>query len=76
MNLSLPPHQDNRFKEILDEIPTSQKLISIDKFHRVLGEIFSINTTLTGAWGIFRHIQESLRNLEGGRVTSYNGRIA
>ena len=73
MNFSLPPHQDNRFKEILYEIPTSQNRISIDKLHRVLGEIYSMDTALTGAWSLFRHTEEALRNVEGGRVTLTRG---
>ena len=31
MTLSLPPHQDNRFKEILAGIPCNQKWIGLDK---------------------------------------------
>ena len=73
MTLSLPPHQENYFKEILAEITTSQKRIGIDKWHWVLGGICSMNTGLPGAWGLFRHIQEDLRHVEGERVALNRG---
>ena len=56
MNFSLPPNQDNRSKEILAHITTSQKRIGIDKWNWVLGDICSVDTTLPGAWGLFRHM--------------------
>ena len=73
MTLSLPPHQENHFKEILDEIPTSQKCIGIDKWNWILGELCSMDTALTGAWGLFRHMQESLRHVEGERLALTRG---
>ena len=65
MNFYLLPHQDNRFKKILVEIPTIQKRISIDKWNRLLGELFSIDTALSDSWGLFRHIKEALHHVEG-----------
>ena len=73
MNFYLPPHQDNRFKEILAEIPTIQKRISIDKWNRVLGELCSMDTALPDAWVHFRHMQEALHHVEGGRMTLARG---
>ena len=73
MNFSLPPHQDNRFKEILAEIPTRQNHISIDKCYRVLGDLFSVYSALTSAWGLFIYIQEAFRHVEGGRLTLTRG---
>ena len=68
MMLSLPTHRKNSFKEILDEIPTSQKRIGVDKWRWVLGEIHSVDTALPGAQGLFNHMQDSLCHMEGKMV--------
>ena len=65
MTFPFPPHQENRFKEILDVIPTNQKRIGVDKWHRVIGYLWSIDIALTGAWGLFIHMQEALCHVEG-----------
>ena len=73
MTLSLPQHQENHFKEILDEITTSQKRIGIDKWNWIIGELCSIDTALTGACGLCRHIQEALLHMEGERLELTRG---
>ena len=50
------PNRDNRFKEILTGIPTNQKCIGVDKWHRVLGDIRSMDIALTGSQGLFIHM--------------------
>ena len=57
IKLSLPPHQENRFKEILAEITTSQKRIGVDKWQRLLGELCSMYIALLGAWGLSSHME-------------------
>ena len=64
MMLSLPPHWENHFKEILSGIPIIQKWISVDKWRRVLEDIFSVAVSLPGSRGLFRHMQEALRHME------------
>ena len=73
MTMSLPPHQDNGFKEILDEIPTNQKRIGVDKRHQVLGELSSMAIALPGARVLFIHMQEALLHVEGKRVALSRG---
>ena len=71
--LSLPPHQENRFKDILDVIPTRQKRIGADKWHQGLEELLPMDIDLTGAWGLFSHIKDPLRHVEGKQVTPTKG---
>ena len=42
--LSLPPHQEKGFKEILAGISHTQKRIGVHKWNRVLGELRSMAT--------------------------------
>ena len=65
MTLSFPPQRKNCSKEILAGIPTSQKRIVVDKWHRLLGGTRSIAIPLTGAQGLCIHMQEDLRHVEG-----------
>ena len=68
MTLSLPPHQENRFEEILKGIPCSQKRIGVDKWYRLLVELCSISINLPWARGIFSHMQEALIHMKINRV--------
>ena len=65
MTLSLPPHHDSRFKDIMAVIPTSQKRTEVDKWHRVLVDLSSIDIVLPGARCLFIQIQEALHHVEG-----------
>ena len=69
MTISLPPHRADRFRDILAEIPATQKRISVDKWHRCLGKLRSISITLPGSRGLFSQMQEALRHVNGKRVT-------
>ena len=73
MTLSLPPHQVERLKYILDEIPPTQQRISIDKWHRMMGELRSMTMALPGARGLFSHIQEALSHVKGKRLKLTSG---
>ena len=68
MTLSLPSHRENRFRYILAEIPTNQKRIGVDKWYLVIEEICSMDVALPGAQGLFSHMQEAIRQVEGKRV--------
>ena len=63
--LSLPPHQENWFKEILEGIPCIQKRIGVDKWNQVLEDLCSMDITLPGFMGLFSHMQEGLNHVEG-----------
>ena len=65
MIFSSTSHRENRFKEILSEITTSQKRIVVDKWHQVLGELHSMPIALPGVWGLFRYMKEDLHHVEG-----------
>ena len=73
ITLSLPPRQENRFKEILAGIPCSQKRIGMDKWYRVLGNIFPVDISLPGARGIFSHMQEAILHMNGKQVALTRG---
>ena len=65
MTLLLPPHHKNRSKEILAVILLSQKRIVMDKWHQLLGELCSMTISLPSARGLFSHMQEALRHMDG-----------
>ena len=71
--LSLPPHQEKGFKEILAGISHTQKRIGVHKWNRVLGGLCSMAISLPRARGLFIHIQEALCHVEGNRVVLTRG---
>ena len=73
MTITLPPHRVERLHEILSAIPRSQRRISVDKWHRVLGELRSMTLALPGARGLFSQMQEALRHVKGKRVALSKG---
>ena len=73
MTISLPPHCADRFRDILAEIPATQKRISVEKWHRCLGELHSMLLALPGSRGIFSQMQEALCHVNGKRVTITRG---
>jgi hypothetical protein len=62
MTLSLPPRRLQRLADILNSIPRSQKRISIQRWHTVLGELRSMAMAIPGTRGLFSHMQEALRH--------------
>ena len=73
MTISLPPHRADRFRDILAEIPATQKRISVEKWHRCLGKLRSISLALSVSRGLFSQMQEALRHVNGKRVTLTRG---
>ena len=59
MTLSLPPHQENRFKDIPAGISYIQKRIFVDKWLRLLWDICLMDIELPGDRGLFRYVQEA-----------------
>jgi hypothetical protein len=60
--LELPAHRIDRLQEILDSILPSQKCVSVQKWHKVLGELRSMSLALPGTRGLFSVLQEALRH--------------
>ncbi len=73
LTICLPPHRVERLWEILDEIPPTQRRISIKKWHRVLGELRSMSLTLPGLRNIFSTMQNALALKTGGRLALDKG---
>jgi hypothetical protein len=58
--LELPAHRIDRLREILNSILPSQKRVSVQKWHKVLGEIHSMSLALPGTRGLLSVLQEAL----------------
>ena len=73
MTIKLPPHRETRLGEILSEIPRTQKRISVKKWHKVLGELWSMSLALPGSCHLFSHMQEALTSEIGTRISLKKG---
>ena len=73
MTITLPAHRIARLFEILDDIPPSQKRISVKKWHRVLGELRSMSLALPGARHCFSIMQAALADHIKGRLALRRG---
>jgi hypothetical protein len=60
--LELPAHRVDRLQQILDSILPSQKRVSVQKWHKVLGELRSMSLALPSTRGLFSVLQEALRH--------------
>jgi hypothetical protein len=60
--LELPAHRIERLQEILDSILPSHKLVSVQKWHNVLGELRSMSLALPGTRGLLLILQEALQH--------------
>ena len=69
----LAPAPGNHFKEILAGITSSQKRIDMEKWHQVLGKLFSMDIALSGTSYLFSHIQEALQHMDGKQVALTRG---
>jgi hypothetical protein len=68
--VTLPPHRIKRLHAIIHSIAPSQRRVSLQKWHKILGELWSTSLAIPGARGLFSHLQAALqaRNLEKGRI--------
>ena len=73
LTISLPPHRVARLKEILDEIPSTQRRISVKKWHKILGELRSMSLALPGARYIFSSMQNAFSSSMKGRLALDKG---
>ena len=73
MTIHLPKHRQDRLQELLDQIPHSQKRISVKKWHKMLGELRSMALALPGARNMFSPLQNALTNAPKHRITISKG---
>jgi hypothetical protein len=62
MTITLPDNQAEQLKDLLDDIPCTQHRLSKEKWHTVLGELWSMALALPGARGLFSLLQEAFRH--------------
>ena len=68
MTLTLPPRRLQRLADLLDSIPSSQRRLSLQKWHCLLGELRSMSLALPGSRGLFSHLQQAIRSRQGNRL--------
>jgi hypothetical protein len=68
MTLELPPRRQQRLSALLDSIHPSQKRLSLNSWHRLLGELRSVSIALPGARGLFSAMQAAIRTHASGRL--------
>ena len=73
LTISLPPHRVARLKEILDKVPSTQRQISVKKWHKILGELCSMSLALPGARNIFSTMQNAFSSTTKGRLALDKG---
>ena len=73
MTITLPEHRVERLAQILASIPITQKRTSVDKWHKVLGELRSMSIAMPGSRGLFSHLQHALTTLKGKRLNLHKG---
>ena len=73
MTLELPHHRKVRLLAILDEVPPTQKRISVKRWQQILGELRSMSIALPGSRGLFSLMQEALRHQTKNRIRLSKG---
>jgi hypothetical protein len=68
MTLELPPRRQQRLSALLDSIHPSQKCLSLNAWHRLLGKLRSMSIALPGARGLFSAMQAAIRTNAAGRL--------
>ena len=67
------PTLGKSLRDIFSAIPRTKKRIGVDKWHRVLVQLQSMQIYLPGDRGLFSNIQEALCYVKGNRVTLTKG---
>ena len=65
--IELPPHRIERLNEILASISPAQKVVSLQHWHKMLGELRSMALAIPGARGLFSLLQEAFRHVDKDR---------
>lgn len=66
--ISLPARRLNRLHEILDSLPRSKRRISLQKWHKIMGELRSMTLAVPGLRGMFSLLQEAFRHEDKRRI--------
>lgn len=67
--IHLPERRQNRLHEILASISPDQRRISLKKWHKILGELRSMELALPGLRGMFSTMQEAFRHQTAARIS-------
>jgi hypothetical protein len=68
MMLELPPRRQQRLSDLLNSIHPSQKRLSLNTLHKLLGELGSMSIALPGAQGLFSAMQAAICTNASGRL--------
>ena len=66
--LQLPAHRLDRLSKILDDLPSTQRRISVKKWHKVVGELRSMVLAVPGLRGLFSLLQEAFQHKQQKRI--------
>jgi hypothetical protein len=66
--IELPPRRRARLHAILAELPRTQHWASAKKWHKVVGELRSMELAVPGLCGMFSLLQEAFRHADGGQI--------
>jgi hypothetical protein len=61
--VTLPPHRIERLHSIIHSIAPSQRRVSLQKWHKILGELRPMSLAIPGARGLFSHLQAALQDV-------------
>ena len=73
LTISLLPHRVACLKKILDDVPSTQRQISVKKWHKILGELCSMSLALPGSRNIFSTMQNAFSSTTKGRLALDKG---
>ena len=65
--IELPPHRVARLNAILASVTPKMKVITVQQWHKILGELHSMSIAIPGARGLFSLLQEAFRHVEADR---------
>ena len=65
--IELSPHRVARLNVILASVTPKMKVIAVQQWHKILGELRSMLIAIPGACGLFSLLQEAFRHVEADR---------
>jgi hypothetical protein len=68
MTTRLPPRRLQRLAELLASIPVTQSRLSLDRWHKILGELRSMSLAPPGTRGLFSSLQAALLSTDSKRL--------
>jgi hypothetical protein len=73
MTPELPPRRQQRLSDLLNSIHPSQKRLSLNTWHKLLGKLRSMSLALPGAQGLFSAMQAAIRTNGSGHLCLNKG---